>query len=78
MTTQTRTLTIGLGILLMMSHANAIRPFNNVLDVFCWLGYILAIATIVLWPKTGKDESAKPNDKSPVWAEKIDFDRMGR
>lgn len=78
MTSQTRTLALGLGILLMLSYADAMRPFNNALDVLCWLAYVLAMAIVVLWPKTGKDERKSAADGAPVWAQRIDFDRLGR
>ena len=78
MTSQMRTLMLGLGIMLMIAHNDFVRPFNNFLDVFCWIGYLLVAMVVVLWPVTGKDERARKKSGSPRWASRIDFEAMGR
>ena len=77
MTGQTKTVAIGLGIMLLLNHGNALRPFNNSLDILCWLGYFLIVTVVVLWPKTGKDEWDRKKGNA-VWADGIDFDSMDR
>lgn len=77
MTTQTRNLVLGLGVMLLIGYSDAIRPFNNFLDVFCWMGYLTVMLTVILWPKTGKDERVQKGDAPPRWANKIDFDTLG-
>jgi hypothetical protein len=69
---------VGLAAMLLLSQTNAIRPFNNSLDVLCWLGYVLVMALIILWPHSGKDERQRKGKRSPAWADGIDFDSMGR
>ncbi|MFM1815097.1 MAG: hypothetical protein RLZ98_1792 [Pseudomonadota bacterium] len=76
MSGQTRVLTLGLGMMMVLSQSHGIRPFNNSLDVLCWLGYILVIALILMWPRTGKDERVKKAE--PKWASAIDFETVGK
>lgn len=65
------------GLALIISFTNMIRPFNNVLDSFLWLGYLLVMVLIVLWPKTGKDTRAERAAVRGNWADRIDFERSG-
>ncbi len=67
------TVALAWGVMLFVSFNNMLRPFNSILDVFVWMGYLMIIAVILLWPKTGKnariEEEARRN-----WAARIDFD----
>ena len=67
------TIALAWGVMLFVSFNNMLRPFNSILDVFVWMGYLLIIAVILLWPKTGKnnriEEEARGN-----WAARVDFD----
>lgn len=64
-------------LILFVTFTNMLQPFNNVLDVLCWMGYLLVVAVIILWPKTGKDTRAERAAVRGTWADRIDFDDNG-
>lgn len=64
-------------LILFVTFTNMLQPFNNVLDVLCWMGYLLVVAVIILWPKTGKDTRAERAAVRGTWADRIDFDKTG-
>lgn len=69
--------TLAWTLILFVTFTNMLQPFNNVLDVLCWMGYLLIVAVIILWPKSGKDNRAERAAIRGTWADKIDFDKMG-
>lgn len=64
-------------LILFVTFSNMLRPFNNVLDVFCWMGYLTIVALIILWPKTGKDTRAERAAVRGNWSERIEFEDAG-
>lgn len=66
------TIALAWGVMIFLTFNNLIRPFDNIFDVFCWLSYLLIIALIVMWPKTGKDRRGEVI--ANTWSDRIDFD----
>lgn len=64
-------------LILFVTFTNMLQPFNNVLDVFCWMGYLTVVALIILWPKTGKDTRGERAAVLGTWADRIDFEKSG-
>lgn len=73
MKSRSSTIAIALAFTLVIFFTNAVRPFNNVLDVFCWLGYLLVLTTLLIWPRTGKYNQQERRPRSN-WADKVRFD----
>lgn len=70
------TMALAGAIILVISFNNLLAPFNNILDVFCWLTYFLVVTVIVLWPRTGKD--GRDDGGRGNWADRIEFDSSKR
>jgi hypothetical protein len=68
------TVALAWGIMLFVSMNNLLRPFDNFMDVFVWLLYLLVLSLVVLWPKSGKDSRAE-HAHHANWAERVDFHR---
>lgn len=46
---------------------------SSVLEVFVWLGLILVVSGIALWPTTGRDQRAELKLERLSWADRIEF-----
>ena len=63
------------GVMLFLTYGYIGRDDLTIFDALVWLGYLLAVALVALWPSSNKANRAELDSPTGNWADRIDFEK---
>ena len=61
-------------LILTVAYPSLQAEDASALDLFVWLGVMLAVSVLALWPSTGRDQRAELKLERRGWADRIEFE----
>ncbi len=61
-------------VLILAGHDKEFALSGSVLDVFIWLGALLVLSVVALWPNTARTDRVDREIDGRSWADRIDIE----
>jgi len=62
-----------LALMVVVAWPSLQSESSSALDLFVWLGLMLVVSGLALWPSTGRDQRAELRLERRGWADRIEF-----